>query len=260
VMQAEAELNFATIKAPFDGIVDRLRHQQGSLVEEGEELTTLSDNSVMWVFFNVPEARYLEDMASSGQLMDRRNIELELADRTRFPQDCESIRREAKFNNETGNLAYRADFPNPHGLLRHGQTGNILINRRLNGAIVIPQHATFEILDKQYVYVVDKDNIVHQRQVIVEYTLDDVFVLKTAETKTDGQNKEGHGKEAHGKEEHGKEAHGKEEQGKQEYKIGLNVGERIVLEGVRQVHDGEKIEYEFRKPEDVLANQKYHAE
>ncbi len=57
---ARAELNFTDIKAPFDGIIDRLHHQLGSLIEEGEILTTLSDNSVMWVYFNVPEARYLE--------------------------------------------------------------------------------------------------------------------------------------------------------------------------------------------------------
>ncbi|MGC4097839.1 MAG: efflux RND transporter periplasmic adaptor subunit [Nitrospira sp.] len=61
--QAAAELNFTKVKAPYDGIIDRLHHQQGSLVEEGEILTTLSDNSLMWVYFNVPEARYLEYMA-----------------------------------------------------------------------------------------------------------------------------------------------------------------------------------------------------
>ena len=65
---AAAELNFATVKAPFDGIVDRLHHQQGSLVEEGEILTTLSDNSLMWVYFNVPEARYLEYMADLNSI------------------------------------------------------------------------------------------------------------------------------------------------------------------------------------------------
>src|SRR5689334_22341311 len=59
---AAAELNFTIVRAPFDGIVDRLHEQQGSLVKEGEVLTTLSDNSVMWVYFNVPEARYLEYM------------------------------------------------------------------------------------------------------------------------------------------------------------------------------------------------------
>ena len=54
---AQAELNFTNVRAPFDGIVDRLHEQQGSLIKEGDILTTLSDNSVMWVYFNVPEAR-----------------------------------------------------------------------------------------------------------------------------------------------------------------------------------------------------------
>jgi len=56
VKLAKAEVDFANIKAPFDGIIDRLHEQQGSLIEEGAVLTTLSDNSVMWVYFNVPEA------------------------------------------------------------------------------------------------------------------------------------------------------------------------------------------------------------
>ena len=61
---AQAELNFADIKAPFDGIVDRQRDQLGSLIDEGAVLTTLSDNAVMWVYFNVPEAHYLEYKAA----------------------------------------------------------------------------------------------------------------------------------------------------------------------------------------------------
>ena len=68
---AEAELDFTIVRAPFDGIVDRLHEQQGSLVKEGDVLTTLSDNSVMWVYFNVPEARYLEYMAGLNQRQRR---------------------------------------------------------------------------------------------------------------------------------------------------------------------------------------------
>src|SRR4029077_18004421 len=64
---AKAKLDFAKIKAPFDGIVDRQRQQLGSLIKEGDILTTLSDNSVMWVYFNVPEARYLEYMTELRQ-------------------------------------------------------------------------------------------------------------------------------------------------------------------------------------------------
>ena len=101
---AEAELNFATVKAPFDGIVDRLHQQQGSLVKEGDILTTLSDNSVMWVYFNVPEARYLEYMADLKQHKEDLKIELMLANGSKFPQTGKIGAIEADFNNETGNI------------------------------------------------------------------------------------------------------------------------------------------------------------
>ncbi|MHB1423095.1 MAG: efflux RND transporter periplasmic adaptor subunit [Gemmataceae bacterium] len=251
---AKAELNFTDIKAPFDGIVDRLHEQVGSLIKERDILTTLSDNSVMWVYFNVPEKRYLEYMAGLGQdkVLSRNNmnayvtillqsqplaaaacssyflalakddprIELVLANGRKFPQIGEIGAIEAKFNNETGNIPFRADFPNPDRLLRHGQTGTVLIHRTLKNAIVIPQRATFETLDKRYVYVVGNDDVVHQREIVIQNELEDIFVIKS----------------------------------------GLGVDDRIVLEGVRQVHDDEKVEYEFRYPEEVMANQKNHAE
>ena len=57
---AEVHLGFTDIRAPFSGIMDHFRVRLGSLVEEGELLTTLSDNSEVWVYFNVPEAEYLD--------------------------------------------------------------------------------------------------------------------------------------------------------------------------------------------------------
>jgi len=218
--QAETELNFTVVRAPFDGIIDRLYQQQGSLVKKEDLLTTLSDNSVMWVYYNVPEARYLEYKADLGQDKESQQIELVLADSSKFPYVGRHGTIEAKFNNETGNIPFRADFPNPGGLLRHGQTGNVLIHRTLKNAIVIPQRATFEILDKRYVYAVGKDNVVHPREVVVQSEMDDIFVIRK----------------------------------------GIDVNDRIVLEGVRQVRDGDRVEYEFRKPEEALANMKNHAE
>ncbi len=218
--QAAAELQFSIVRAPFDGIMDRLQEQKGSLVEEGDILTTLSDNSVMWVYFNVPEARYLEYMANMDKLKKEGRIELVLANGSKFPQVGTIGAIEANFNNETGNIPFRADFLNPDGLLRHGQTGSVLIHQVSRDAIVIPQRATFQILAKRYVYVVGKDDVVHQREIVVQHEMDDIFVLKS----------------------------------------GLEVGDKIVLEGVRQVRDGEKVEYEFRAPEVALANQKVHAE
>ncbi|WP_425618123.1 efflux RND transporter periplasmic adaptor subunit [Anatilimnocola sp. NA78] len=226
VMLAKAELNFTNITAPFDGIVDRQRSQLGSLIEEGDVLTTLSDNSHMWVYFNVPESRYIEyktdlDMAKAeGKDEHHLTIELKLANGQKFSEQGKIGAIEADFNNTTGNIAFRADFPNPGGLLRNGQTGTILIHRTLNDAIVIPQRATYEILAKQYAYVVDADNVVHQRDITVESEQDDIFVIKD----------------------------------------GIREGEKLVLEGIRQVRDGDKVEFEFRTPEQVLGKLKFHAE
>jgi membrane fusion protein, multidrug efflux system len=217
---AQAELNFTSVQAPFDGIVDRLHQQLGSLIKEGDDLTTLSDNSVMWVYFNVPEAQYLEYMATSEEEKQGQQIELVLANGSKFEHTGKIGAIEAEFNNETGNIPFRADFQNPTRILRHGQTGNVLIHRTSKNAIVIPQRATFEILDKRYVYVVGEDEVVHQREIAIQNELDDIFVIKS----------------------------------------GLGVNDKIVLEGVRQVRDGEKVEYEFRSPQEALVNMKNHAE
>jgi membrane fusion protein, multidrug efflux system len=272
--KAQAELNFTELKAPFDGIIDRLHEQQGSLIEEGDILTTLSDNDVMWVYFNVPESRYLEYRANleeeqklaeqeaaalessdaptpavagdsppaptgdspsapvtaqappatsstdNSHAASNLHIELVLANRQKFDQHGHIAAIEADFNNETGNIAFRADFPNPDALLRHGQTGTVLIHRTLDGALVIPQRATFEILAKRYVYVVGKDEIVHQREIEIQHELEDIYVIKS----------------------------------------GIDDGDKIVLEGVLQVRDGEKTEYEFKDPEAVLSDLKNTAE
>ncbi len=222
VKMADAELNFSILKAPFDGIVDHQHHQQGSLIAEGDILTTLSDNSVMWVYFNVPEANYLKYMAENDKSKDKKELQVELmlADGSKFPQIGKINAIEADFNNMTGNIAFRADFPNPDRLLRHGQTGNVLIHRVLNDAIVIPQRATFEILAKRYVFVVDAEDVAHQQEIVVQNELEDLFVIKT----------------------------------------GVTVDDKIVLEGIRQVRDGEKVEYEDRSSEQVAANLKFHAE
>ena len=217
---AGAELNFTSVRAPFDGIIDRLTEQLGSLVKEGDVLTTLSDNSTMWVYFNVQESRYLEYMADMDVHKGEEKIDLMLADGSKFSETGKIGAIEAKFNNETGNIPFRADFSNPKRLLRHGQTGTVLIRKTLKDAVVIPQRATFELLDKRYVYVVGEDHVAHQRLITVQNEQEDTFVLKS----------------------------------------GLGVKDKIVLEGVREVHEGEKVEYEFRKPEEVLAGQKYHAE
>ncbi|WP_240910915.1 efflux RND transporter periplasmic adaptor subunit [Paludisphaera soli] len=217
---AKAELNFTNVRAPFDGIVDRLQQQLGSLIKEGDVLTTLSDNSVMWVYFNVPEAQYLDYMDGLDRRHENPKVELMLAGGRKFEQPGKIGAIEAQFNNETGNIPFRADFPNPDRLLRHGQTGTVLLSKVSKDAVVIPQRATFEILAKRYLFVVGEDGKAHQREVTIKEELEDVFIVDK----------------------------------------GVGVGDKIILEGAAQVHDGEEVEYEFSPPELVMSQLKNRAE
>ena len=168
--------------------------------------------------FERPALRFSTGHHSQNQ--EDPKIELVLANHNKFPQIGTIGAIEAKFNNETGNIPFRADFKNPDGLLRHGQTGKILIHRTLKNAVVIPQRATFELLDKRYVWVVGEDHVAHQALITTAHELEDIFVISS----------------------------------------GLKARDKIVLEGVREVEEGGKVAYEFRKPEEALKNQKFHAE
>lgn len=215
---AQVHLGFTEIRAPFDGIIDRFQVRLGSVIEEGDLMTTLSDNSKMWVYFNVPEAEYLQYKAEAKS--GKPGVSLLMANNEVFPHQGIVETIEADFDNETGNIAFRATFPNPEGLLRHGETGSIRMVEPIKNALIIPQKATFEVLDKKYVYVVGKDKTVKAREITVGADMEDLFVVTA----------------------------------------GLQEGENIVYEGIRKVKEGGKIDYEYHEPNAVLAHLKVPAE
>ena len=217
---SQTHLGFTTIKAPFTGLMDRLRLRNGSLVEVGDLLTTMSDNSEMWIYFNVPEADYLE-YASTEQPEESKKVSLVMANGKMFDQKGRVNVIEGEFNNKTGTIPFRADFPNPKGLLRHGETGNIRMQRALKNALLVPQKSTFELDGEQYIYTVDKDDVIKQVKIKVVEELEDLFVVRGALTDKD----------------------------------------KIIFEGQRQAHDGEKAhEYRYEETKDAYANLKLHAQ
>jgi len=211
-------LQFTQITAPFDGIIDRFLVRPGSLVDEGDLLTSLADNSKMWVYFNVPEAEYLE--YESKPQGEKPVVSLITANHKQFeyPGIVETI--EADFDRETGNIPFRATFPNPNGLLRFGETGNIRLTKPVKDALIIPQKATFEILDKKYVFVVGKDNKVRSREITVGAEMEDLYAVTS----------------------------------------GLREDEKILLEGLRKVKDNDQITYDYEEPKMAMSRLKVHAE
>ena len=43
---------------------------------------------------------------------------------------------ESEFDRSTGNIAFRARFPNPDAILKHGSNGKIIVNKQLKNALL----------------------------------------------------------------------------------------------------------------------------
>jgi membrane fusion protein (multidrug efflux system) len=118
----------------------------------------------MWVYFNVGESEYLA-YTQKGKSKEKQKVLLQLANKEIFETTGYVETIEADFNNETGNIAFRAVFQNPKGILRHGETGNIVMPVQLKNAIIIPQKSTFDVLDKKYVYIVDEKGVITSKEI-----------------------------------------------------------------------------------------------
>lgn len=219
VAYAQTRMTFTDIKAPFSGLMDRFNVRLGSLLSEGDLLTTLSDNSELWVYFNVPEAEYL-DYKSINKGDKPMEVRLKMANHEMFKYPGYVKTIEADFNNETGNIAFRATFPNPDLLLRHGETGNVVVTIPLKNAIIIPQKATYEVLDQKYVFVVDKNNVLKTRRITIGAEMPDLYVISK----------------------------------------GLDENDKILLEGLRLVDEDDTIKYTFQDPKKVISHLLLHAE
>ena len=215
---AQVHLSFTIIRAPFSGIINRLPLKIGSLVDEGDLLTSLSDNGDVYAYFNMSEPEYLNYQTHQNDRAHQ-NVNLIMANGDTFknPGIVQTI--EGEFDSETGNIAFRAKFPNPEKLLRNGETGKVQMNVPIRNAMIIPQKATYEIQDQTYVFVVDKKGNTKSRNIKIAYELPDIYVVSS----------------------------------------GLQVGDQFLLEGVQKVKDDQKVKTKYKNPHQVLKTLKLNA-
>ena len=195
------------IKAPFAGAIDRIKFKVGSLIDEGTLLTSLSNNKEIYTYFNVSENEYLsfqnrnkEDSKDSAILILANNQQHKYKGIIQMASN--------EFDKSTGNISFRAKFPNPDLLLKHGETGKVQLKVDLKKALVIPQKATFEIQDKIYVYVIDKNNVARATAITIKQKISNLYII------------------------------GNE----------LSEKDKILLEGVQNIKDDDKIQTEFISP------------
>jgi membrane fusion protein, multidrug efflux system len=219
VALAKIHLSFTEIRAPFSGTIDRIPLKLGSLVDEGQLLTSLSDNSQVFAYFNVSEPEYL-DYKTNAKDRGSNKVSLLLANNQPLKYQGEVETVESEFDHETGNIAFRAKFPNPDNLLKNGETGKVEMTVPVRHALIIPQKATYEVQEKIYVFVVDKNGVVRSRNITITNQMPDLYVVGSGLAETD----------------------------------------KVLVEGVQKVKDNDKIDTEFVAPKEVITHLKLYAE
>lgn len=210
---AATHLSFTKITAPFDGTIDRIMFKKGSLIEDGTVLTKISNNKNVYAYFNMTEVEYLDYKSRSPNDI-KNTVALILSNGVehKYKGVIETI--ESEFDNETGNIAIRAKFPNPELLLKHGETGKIKMTVPIHDALIIPQKATYELLDKIYVYVVDAKNVVKARNIKIKQKLSNLYIIDS----------------------------------------GLNKNDKILLEGLQTIKEDDMIKVKYITPQKVINN------
>lgn len=198
---AKLNLSYTVIRAPFDGVINRIPNKAGSLIDEGSLLTSISNTKEVYAYFNVSEAEYLE-MAKDNEIGNQKEVSLMLADNQPYPYKGVIETIDGEINKETGNIAFRAKFDNPEQLLKHGSSGKIQIEKPIKNAVLIPQKSTVDIQEKIFVYTVGKNNQVQMKSVNPKARLSNYYIIESDD---------------------------------------LAKGEQFVYEGLQQIKDGDKI-------------------
>ena len=184
--------------------MDRIPHKIGSLVNENDLLTSITDISSVFAYYKVNESEYLSFMRTQIEGNDFSSLDdklsLILSDGEKYPEKGRLETTEGDIEEKTGSIGFRVRFPNPDKLIKHGASGKIQMMSNLTDVFLIPQKATFEIQDFTYVYVVDKENVVKVRSFKPLQRMGVYYIAQ-----------------------------------------GFEPGDRIVLEGIQQLQDGAKI-------------------
>lgn len=200
LVTARKNLAYTIVEAPSDGIVGVIPNREGSLASPSsmQPLTTLSDISEVYAYFSLSE-KDLFEMTNGGTtsieagIANMPEVSLQLVDGSIYGHTGKIATISGVIDRSTGAASVRALFPNPSGLLRSGNTGQVIIPRVAHDAIIIPQKATFELQDLRYVYTLNDSNITKSTRITVEPYNDGKSFAVTS---------------------------------------GLNIGDRIVIEGI----------------------------
>lgn len=179
---AQNNLSYTEVKSPADGVVGVLPFREGALVGPtmAQPLTTVSDNSTMYVYFSLTENRMLsmirEHGTKKGALENMPLVDLQLNDGSPYREKGKIESISGVIDRSTGTVSARAAFNNKDGLLHSGGSGNVIIPVAYDSCIVVPRTATYEVQHLTYVYKI-VDGIAQSTVVEVERANGEEFIV-----------------------------------------------------------------------------------
>ena len=159
--KARTELSYTVITSPSDGVLSMIEYRVGELVDPSMELelTNVTDPRRLFAYFSMSEKTvYNLTNIYKCRVSDLPAILPEVSLVTYWGAELSQKGHinaiSGDVDEATGAFVIRASFENSDDLFRNGSNGMIILPYKLKDAIVIPQEATYDILDKLFVYKV----------------------------------------------------------------------------------------------------------
>ncbi|MCK8142624.1 efflux RND transporter periplasmic adaptor subunit [Flavobacterium sp. I-SCBP12n] len=180
-----SNIGFGTIVSPVNGVIGSLPFREGSLVNSTSEmpLTTVSDTKMIRAYFSMNEKQLLffnktfKGATTAEKLKSVPEVSLLLVDNSEYDQKGKVVTMNGLVNPTTGTTQFRAEFKNPEGLLRSGNSGIIRLPIIQKDVVVVPQNAVFEVQGKQMIFVVGQGNKVQSKIITTNGTSDLNFIV-----------------------------------------------------------------------------------
>ncbi|WP_298463388.1 efflux RND transporter periplasmic adaptor subunit [uncultured Mitsuokella sp.] len=190
VQKAQQDLDDTVVYAPMSGQVSVDDVAVGTFATAGNtNLVTIGTVDPVFVQFSISEAEYLKFrniQAMQSGSGDAINVSVKLSDGTTYPLDGRIVQADRALAQNTGTLTIKALFPNPNGLLLPGMFARVkLTSETIPNAILVPQRAVQQLLDKTFVMVVGEDGKSEARSIELGQQIGSYYVVKSGLSASD---------------------------------------------------------------------------